>query len=223
MSKFGLCAAGCGAKVQVTTNPKVHCQPCRLRRKRERARLVMARVRVSRGVSPIKGTEIACKRCGDRFTRKGVAAKFCEPCKPLAILERSAKRSKQFFATDEGKTYYRNYERSRAARDPSYRLRRSMRTYLAKCLEAGKAGRKWECLVGYTLADLMRHLERQFLPGMTWENRGEWHIDHIRPLCSFEFQTPDCPQFGEAWALTNLRPIWARDNLKKSGSRTLLL
>lgn len=63
----------------------------------------------------------------------------------------------------------------------------------------------------------MAHLERQFLPGMTWENRGEWHIDHIRPLCSFQFQTPDCPQFREAWALTNLQPLWAQDNLKKGG------
>src|SRR3546814_9720873 len=69
----------------------------------------------------------------------------------------------------------------------------------------GKNGRSWETLVGYTVADLMAHLERQFLPGMSWDNRGEWHIDHIRPLCSFEFTSLDDPQFREAWALTNLR------------------
>src|SRR3546814_14803337 len=62
----------------------------------------------------------------------------------------------------------------------------------------GKNGRSWETLVGYTVADLMAHLERQFLPGMSWDNRGEWHIDHIRPLCSFEFTSPDDPQFREA-------------------------
>src|SRR3546814_15684157 len=67
----------------------------------------------------------------------------------------------------------------------------------------GKNGRSWETLVGYTVADLMAHLERQFLPGMSWDNRGEWHIDHIRPLCSFEFTSPDDPHFSEAWALTD--------------------
>src|SRR3546814_9626669 len=66
-------------------------------------------------------------------------------------------------------------------------------------------------------------LERQFLPGMSWDNRGEWHIDHIRPLCAFEFTSPDDPQFREAWALTNLRPLWARDNLRKGGRLDLLL
>lgn len=84
-------------------------------------------------------------------------------------------------------------------------------------LREGKGGRSWERLLGFTLADLMAHLEAQFLPGMTWDNRGEWHIDHIRPLCSFSFQTPDDPQFREAWALTNLQPLWAADNLRKGG------
>ena len=84
-------------------------------------------------------------------------------------------------------------------------------------LQSAKSGRGWERLVGFTLTDLMAHLEAKFLPGMTWENRGDWHIDHIRPLCSFEFQTPDCPQFREAWALSNLQPLWASDNLKKGG------
>jgi hypothetical protein len=84
-------------------------------------------------------------------------------------------------------------------------------------LGANKAGRSWREFVPYTLEELMAHLEAKFLPGMTWDNRGEWHIDHIRPLCSFDFQTPECPQFREAWALTNLQPLWAVDNLKKGG------
>src|SRR3546814_5744253 len=89
--------------------------------------------------------------------------------------------------------------------------------------DLGKNGRSWETLGGYTVADLMAHLERQFLPGMSWDNRGQLHIDHIRPLCSFEFTSPDDPQFREAWALTNLRPLWARDNLRKGGRLDLLL
>lgn len=61
------------------------------------------------------------------------------------------------------------------------------------------------------------HLERQFLPGMTWENHGRfgWHIDHIIPLSAFNFETPDHIDFKRAWALSNLQPLWWQDNLKK--------
>jgi hypothetical protein len=107
--------------------------------------------------------------------------------------------------------------------DPAFAINKRMSAGLLHSLNTAKGGRKWEALVGYTLADLMTHLEAQFLPGMSWDNRGGWHVDHIRPLCSFEFQTPDDPQFREAWALTNLRPLWAKDNLKKSGRRDLLI
>src|SRR3546814_3330220 len=64
-------------------------------------------------------------------------------------------------------------------------------TTLFRSLGDGKNGRSWEILVGYTVADLMAHLERQFLPGMSWDNRGEWHIDHIRPLCRSEEHTSE--------------------------------
>ena len=90
-------------------------------------------------------------------------------------------------------------------------------------LRDGKKGRSWEALVGYTVEDLMRHLERQFSKGMTWGNRGEWHIDHIVPLKSFTFISPDEPEFKAAWALTNLRPLWGKENIRKNAKRLHLL
>ena len=86
-----------------------------------------------------------------------------------------------------------------------------------------KAGRSWESLVGYTVDDLMRHLERQFDKGMTWENRGEWHIDHIVPLSGFSYETAECAEFKAAWAITNLRPLWASENMRKNDRRTHLI
>lgn len=63
----------------------------------------------------------------------------------------------------------------------------------------------------------MAHLESKFEPWMGWDNFGfyGWHIDHIKPLAAFDYQTPDDPQFREAWALSNLRPLAAVDNWKK--------
>lgn len=57
-------------------------------------------------------------------------------------------------------------------------------------------------------------LEQQFTEGMTWENYGEWHVDHIRPCVSFDLSIPEQQQ--ECFHYTNLQPLWAKDNLQKS-------
>lgn len=67
----------------------------------------------------------------------------------------------------------------------------------------------------FTLQELMLHLEKRFVPGMTWQNYGEWHIDHIRPDSSFSYESATDPAFLECWALSNLQPLWKLDNLKK--------
>ena len=59
------------------------------------------------------------------------------------------------------------------------------------------------------------HFEKLFVDGMSWDNYGEWHIDHIRPVASFNFDSTDHPDFKKCWALNNLQPLWAKDNMKK--------
>ena len=98
---------------------------------------------------------------------------------------------------------------------PKNRLSNCMRSGMIKSLKNGKCGKSWESLVGYTCDDLMNHLESQFKKGMTWENQGEWHIDHIRPVSDFNFTTIDDPEFLECWSLWNLQPMWANDNWSK--------
>lgn len=105
--------------------------------------------------------------------------------------------------------------------DPSHRVHVRMASAVHQALREAKAGRKWETLVGYTLADLVTHLERQFLRGMTWENMGQWHIDHIRPKSGFDQTDP--AQFRECWGLANLRPLWAPANQAKAAKREHLL
>lgn len=69
----------------------------------------------------------------------------------------------------------------------------------------------------YNAKQLKAHLQKKFKPGMTWENflNAEIHIDHIRPLSSFSYKSPSDPQFKQAWSLSNLQPLWAKDNLRK--------
>ena len=85
-----------------------------------------------------------------------------------------------------------------------------------------KSGKTFE-LLGYTPEDLRRHIEKQFCKGMSWGNYGEWHIDHIVPLSSFEISSWDDPELKAAWDLTNLRPIWSKENLQKSARLTHLV
>jgi len=62
----------------------------------------------------------------------------------------------------------------------------------------------------------MSHLESMFVDGMSWENYGGgWHVDHILPLSSFEYETTDDDSFKTAWALSNLQPLWASENISK--------
>lgn len=68
--------------------------------------------------------------------------------------------------------------------------------------------------LGCTVAEARAYLEALFQPGMTWENYGEWHIDHIRPLSSFS-DLEDRDQLLQAVHYTNLQPLWAKDNIAK--------
>jgi len=104
----------------------------------------------------------------------------------------------------------------RLATDPQYRLARGLRRQLSDALKrrgARKFGRTFE-LVGCSPAELRAYLEARFLPGMTWENRRAWHIDHILPLASFDLTRPK--EQRRAFHFTNLQPLWGRDNLRKS-------
>ncbi|WP_164848433.1 hypothetical protein [Sinorhizobium meliloti] len=112
-------------------------------------------------------------------------------------------------------TQQKSYKKRRE--DPAVRLNASMAAGIRHSLRNGsKGGRRWETLAGYTVIDLIRHLERQFLPGMSWENYGEWEIDHKIPLSAHNFETPEDPDFSRAWALSNLQPLWKIENITKS-------
>jgi len=96
-------------------------------------------------------------------------------------------------------------------------LSHRMSVLVRKSLIQGKNGWGWETLVGFSAIDLKEHLEKQFVDGMTWDafERGEIHIDHRVPISVFNFTKPEHADFKKAWALDNLQPMWAKDNLEK--------
>ena len=108
-------------------------------------------------------------------------------------------------------TYYENnkekileYNRKRNKDNPHIVGWRSVLKSYFRRLGKKKEGSTID-LLGYSATELKDHLEKQFTDGMSWENYGEWHIDHIRPLSSFPPDTP--PHIVNA--LSNLQPLWA--------------
>jgi hypothetical protein len=78
---------------------------------------------------------------------------------------------------------------------------------------------KTEQILGCSYNQFKIHLEKQFLKGMNWNNRSEWHIDHIVPISLAK----DEESIIKLNHFTNLRPLWARDNIIKSNTRTHLI
>lgn len=105
------------------------------------------------------------------------------------------------------------YVRNRMKSDHLFRLTYTVRNriFLACRDRRITKGTKTSELIGCDWSTLQGHIESQFLPGMSWENRSSWHIDHKIPLSSAK---SDVEMFSLCH-YTNLQPLWAVDNIKK--------
>jgi len=88
--------------------------------------------------------------------------------------------------------------------NPHFRAWRRILNNSLRDLNKKKKGKTIE-LLGYSALDLKKHIESLFTEGMSWNNHGEWHIDHIKQVISFDKNTP----MSIVNALSNLRPLWA--------------
>ena len=106
-------------------------------------------------------------------------------------------------------------EKNKRKNDPDWHMRSVLRCRVGAALKNNykKACSTME-LVGCTIDELRTFLAAEFAEGMTWENYGDWHIDHIRPCASFNLEDPEEQKKCFHW--TNLQPLWAADNLAKS-------
>ena len=102
------------------------------------------------------------------------------------------------------------------AANPSQRIRKSVASRMWAALKGIHRGSGLFSRLPYGCDELMAHLESRFLPGMSWENYGKWHIDHKKPCALFNLADPS--EFDECWSLGNLQPLWADDNIRKGAS-----
>ncbi len=169
-----------------------------------------------------------CKTCSlekelDKFpkTNKGYFRGSCKSCYHIQI----AKAPSRVLHNQYRKKHYSNNREAiikqatrrkkvRYQTDPYYKLKKQMRNRLKLALKNNwKSGQTIE-LLGCSISELKYYIESQFQPGMTWNNRKDWHIDHIKPLCTFNLNNPD--QVKIACHHSNLRPLWAEENMRRS-------
>lgn len=116
--------------------------------------------------------------------------------------------------------YNKAYQKGKSSTSIEFKLAKNLRARLYTAIKLGyKAGSAVKDL-GCTIAEFKDYIASKFQAGMTWDNYGEWHIDHIKPLASFDLTNRE--EFLKACHYTNLQPLWASDNLRKGDSNPVL-
>lgn len=142
----------------------------------------------------------------------------------------SSKNGEQWVTKDKFEEYKKNqYKRIRkrvdirVKEDSLFRFTCSIRVLIRRSLETRKYRKKSKTseILGCSFEQFKSHIENQFLPGMNWENRSQWHLDHIMPVSMAK-------TYDELLRLNhykNFRPLWAKDNMVKSDKKidTLVL
>jgi hypothetical protein len=159
-----------------------------------------------------------CKKCKEHKKSADFYAHstFCKKCdikkvtksKDLLSVEEKRMRNRKYGSSR------RKYQKERRKSDLNCKLRKNLRSRLYIALKKGqKTGSAVDDL-GCSVMDLQTYLEDKFQAGMTWENYGEWQIDHKIPLASFDLT--DRNEFLLACHYSNLQPLWKNDHFQKT-------
>jgi hypothetical protein len=189
-----------------------------------------------------------CSRCLETFEqsednfyryKRGCFHAYCKPCSKQSVKESRAKderfnekvAARRSRWTAERRASHRvsvsNYQKKARRDNPQFRLVHTLRNKLSKVMRGRVKNSGLLRLLGFSRGELLAHLERQFLPGMSWDNYGSrlgadgWEIDHIIPCHTFDLS--DDEQIKLCWALSNLRPLWAIANRRKQGRLNYLV
>ena len=154
----------------------------------------------------------------------------CKNCRKLIYQSNSKdiiEKAKKYYQDNKEKNYEKIIERNKKWRsnnpsyttdrkkiDPTFKLIKNTRRRLLRFLESKKLTKRNTTisLIGCSPHELKQHIEHKFVLGMSWENQGKWHIDHIIPLSSAKTEE----EVYKLCHYSNLQPLWEKDNLAKS-------
>jgi len=168
-----------------------------------------------------------CKTCNQnksvcKFSRNTLSTDgFMNDCKTCRSIkekkyrelnpEKNKNRRKKYYENNKDK--HKNYFIKKRNIDPIFKLSDNMRrrlNFFLKIKNWSKTNKTFD-LIGCSPQFLKEHLQSQFKDGMSWDNYGSWHIDHIIPLSSAK----TTEEFNKLCHYSNLQPLWASENLSK--------
>jgi len=149
--------------------------------------------------------------------------KVCSRCREIVSFVEFGKNRRRHDGLDSRckKCLREKDRRCRAKKrlDPGYRVRTAVSSSVYRSIKNSSGSKGGESCFDYlpfSLSELISHLESQFAEGMSWDNYGKWHIDHIVPQSFFAYTSMKEKRFTECWSLKNLQPLWALDNISKN-------
>lgn len=154
-----------------------------------------------------------CRKCYKKEYEYSYCIKRYKEDKEFA--DKQSKRAIKYANNNLSKTrQYRNeYRKNREKTDINFKIANYLRSRLTHAVSNNqKAGSAVEDL-GCSIEELKQYLESKFQEGMTWDNYGKWHIDHIKPLSKYNLENRE--ELLEVCNYNNLQPLWSIDNLKK--------
>ena len=186
----------------------------------------------------------SCRKCkcekpvDDFIKSKGVPSNICKICNRAATKQRyknmmsnpDRKEDRMAKKRGYGKKWYHtrkedpefrkmraDWHKNQRKTNEIYAMKYRIRTRTRMFLNSMGMTKSWSTqeMLGCTWVEFHRHIESQFLEGMTWENRDQWHLDHIVPLSSAN-TVEGVYKLGHH---TNIQPLWGPDNIAKGGVR----
>ena len=192
---------------------------------------VLPRSAFHKNLATKTGLDTKCKQCRKEVYTNPHARRLRNEYQRKRYREDEKYREKNIDASR--KSFQRNYSnpeyrkkklasnakycKAQLASNTAFKIKKILRNRVNKALKRHKKkavkSAKTCNLLGCTIPFFMKHIEKQFKSGMSWENQGQWHVDHIRPCASFDLTQPE--QQRICFNYKNLQPLWAADNMKK--------
>lgn len=203
MSNYSIkCCIVCDKEYKPNSSAALYCTDCALKISSDKAKDRSVAYRIKKFDAKPIGSELICKLCNCSFEKKNTVEHYCDKCKNIKRKTKSAR-------VKINENMRRKYRENQVVL-----VKTRFRNILAQALRRNKYGKKSKAneILGCSWDKLKAYIESQFQQGMTWENRSAWHIDHIIPLASAKTEE-DVIRLNH---YTNLQPLWAADNLRKS-------
>ncbi len=163
---------------------------------------------------------VKSKKCSQRYKKSEKYKLYCKKYnKEYAKKHRKQLSADAAIRRGNNLPRYRKYDKEYRLKYhsiPHNKIAHYLRTRLRIVLKSNKKSKTTEKLIGCSFKFLKYYLQYKFKLGMSWDNYGKWHIDHIRPCASFDLSKAE--EQSKCFNYTNLQPLWAKENLRK-GSR----